>query len=707
LLVQPGDNFDTGKFDRSLKSLFNTGLFADVTLSRDGDDLLINVLENPVINLIAFEGNSDTGTDTLKSEITLRPRVIYTRTKVLKDVKRILSIYRSTGRFAATVEPKVIQLPQNRVNLVFEINEGDLTRIQSIRFVGNRTFSDGELRSIIRTQETAWWRFLSSDDKYDPDRLTFDRELLRRFYLSDGFADFAILSAVAELTPNRKDFFLTFTIEEGRRYRFGNINIEANLRDLNTDDISDELRIEKDDWYNINAIDKTISKLTDKVSQLGHAFIDIRPRITRDRNKKTIDVTFEVNEGPRVFVERIEIIGNVRTQDKVIRREFQLIEGDAFNSSKLRRSRQRIQNLGFFESINVERMQGSAKDKAIVKVDVQEQSTGQLTFGAGFSSSAGIMGDIGISEKNFLGQGQEVALKLRIASLASEIDLSFTEPYFLDREIRAGFDVFHMTRDLQDTSSYNTKNTGFGLRAGYKITDFLRQDWGYNLRFEKLEDISSSASSSIKNANANQSTSQIAHTITYDERDRIMTPTEGHIIRLNTQVAGLGGTTKHIRNVFKAAKYYPISEKWVASITGKAGYIVGLGQDIHVLKRFNLGPDTVRGFEPRGIGPRDKTTKDSLGGEWMYGGSLQLNFPLGLPESFPIGGRAFADIASIGKVEPSNSTVLDESSPRAGIGLGLTYTSPFGPLGIDAAIPILKEDHDKTENLHFNFGTRF
>jgi outer membrane protein insertion porin family len=707
LLVQPGDTFDTGKFDRSLKSLFNTGLFADVTLRRKGDDLIVTVIENPVINLIAFEGNSDTETDTLKSEITLRPRVIYTRTKVLKDVKRILAIYRSSGRFAATVEPKVIQLEQNRVNLIFEIKEGDLTKIQSIRFLGNREYGDGELRSVIQTKESTWYRFLSSDDKYDPDRLTFDRELLRRFYLSDGFADFAILSAVAELTPDRKDFFLTYTLDEGRRYRFGKINVEARLRDLNVNNVTDEVRIEKDDWYSLNAINKTVAKLTDKVGQLGYSFVDIRPRINRDRKKRTIDVTFEINEGPRVFVERINIVGNVRTKDKVIRREIRLIEGDAFNSSKLRRSRQRIQNLGFFQSINVERVKGSAPDKSIIKVDVEEKSTGQLSFGAGFSSSSGIMGDFGITEKNFLGKGQELGLKLRVASLASEIDLSFTEPYFLDREIRAGFDVFHITKDLQDISSYDTKNTGFGLRAGYKVTEYLRQDWGYNLNFERIDNIASTASASIKSASDDQITSQVSHTVTYDKRDGSIKPTEGHIIRLNTQLAGLGGSTKHLRNNLKMAKYYPISDKWVASITGKLGHIVGLGEDVHVLKRFNVGPDTIRGFAPRGIGPRDSRTKDALGGEWFYGGSLQLNFPLGLPDSLPIGGRAFTDVASIGKIEPTQSYIFDEASLRAGAGIGITYQSPFGPLGIDAAVPILKEDYDITENIHFNFGTRF
>ena len=708
LLVKPGDTFDLGKSDRSLKSLFNTGLFADVSILRKGDELIVTVFENPVINLIAFEGNSNTDTETLKAETSLRPRVIYTRTKVLKDVTRILSIYRASGRFAATVEPKVIQLPQNRVNLIFEINEGDLTKIQSIRFLGNREYGDGQLRDVVRTKESTWWRFLSGDDKYDPDRLNFDKELLRRFYLSDGFADFRVLSAIAELTPDRKDFFLTFTVEEGARYRFGKINIEARLRDLKVEDISEVLKIETDDWYNLNAINKTISKLTDKVGLLGYAFVDIRPRVNRNREKRTIDVTFEVNEGPRVFVERIDILGNVRTQDKVIRREFQLIEGDAFNSSKLRRSRQRIQNLGFFQSVKVKRELGSEPDKAVIKVDVQEKSTGQLSFGAGFSSSSGIMGDFGIHESNFLGKGQKLGLKLRIATLKSEIDLSFTEPYFMDREIRAGFDIFHISKDLQDISSYDSKNTGFGLRAGYIVTDQLRQDWGYSFRLEKIDNVASDASASIKSAAGTESTSQVTHTITYDLRDNTHKPTEGHVARLHTFVAGLGGTNKFIRNRFKVAKFYSIADKWVLSTTGQLGYIFGLGgEEINILKRFNIGTDSLRGFANRGIGPRDKVTKDALGGEWMYGGSIQLDFPIGLPESIPIGARVFSDFAGIGEINPSPSYVWDDTSVRAGAGVGITYVSPFGPIGLDAALPILKEDYDITETVHFNFGTRF
>ena len=707
LVIKEGDAFDPGRIDRSLKSLFATGLFADVTLRRQGDALVVSVVENPVINRIAFEGNEKVETTDLEAEVQLRPRVIYTRTKVQNDVQRILSIYRRNGRFAATVEPKVIQLPQNRIDLVFEINEGELTEIRSIRFIGNRQFSDGRLRSIIRTKETVWWRFFSSDDKFDPDRLTFDRELLRRFYLTDGFADFRVISAVAELTPDRKNFFITFTVDEGARYRFGKVEVEARLRDLKAESIVKAVEIEEGDWYNVEQVNTTINDLTDRVSELGYSFVDVRPRINRDREKQTIDVAFEVTEGPRVFVERLDIVGNVRTQDRVIRREFRLVEGDAFNSAKLRRSRQRVQNLDFFDTVKVDQLPGSAADKTVVKVEVEEKSTGQLSFGAGFSSTNGILGDVSIVERNFLGKGQNLGLSVTVAALKSEVRLAFTEPYFLGREIRTGVDVFRFSQDLQDSSSFDIDSTGFGLRGGYAITENLRQDWRYGLRVAKISDVASDASQLIRSEIGSETTSEIGHTLTYDRRDTAVLPTKGYLIRVNNDLAGLGGTVRHLRNKVTAVKYFPIADEWVVSVSGSGGYIIGLGKKVDILERFYLGGDDLRGFANRGVGPRDITTEDSLGGEWMYSGSLQVRFPLGLPPELGINGRAFTDFGSLGQLDPTASFVRDTGSVRVAAGVGISWQSPFGPLGIDAAIPIVKEDFDITENFRINFGTRF
>jgi outer membrane protein insertion porin family len=707
LLVQEGDEFNAERIDRSLKSLFATGLFSDVSIQQVGDTLVVHVVENPIINRVAFEGNQRIEDKTLESEVSLRPRVIYTRSKAQSDVQRILTLYRQSGRFAATVEPKVIELPQNRVDVVFEITEGPVTAIESIHFVGNKAFSDSRLREVIRTKQTRWWRFLSSDDTYDPDRLALDRELLRRFYLSEGYVDFRVQSAIAELTPDRQKFFVTFSIEEGERYRVGRVTIASTLPGLRGEDVKRSLRISEGDWYDANAIEKSIERLGEQIGTLGYAFVDIRPRLDRNREKKEIDITFEVREGPRVFVERIDISGNVRTMDEVIRREFRFVEGDAFNAAKLRRSRQRIQDLDFFQKVSVEQVPGSAPDKAVVKVAVEEKSTGSLSIGAGFSTGSGFLGDFSIRERNFLGRGQDLRASLLLGQRQQQIDLSFTEPYFLGKEIAAGGDVFYVQTDRQSESSFDTSTIGGDLRASYPITEHLTQGWRYTLKQTDVRNVPNDASVYIKEAEGKESYSEISHTLTYDRRDSRINPTEGYFGRLTTDVAGLGGSAKYLRNRADAGYYYPVAERWVASITASGGYVYGLGDDVNLLDRFFIGGNEVRGFAIDGIGPRDRDTNDALGGEFFYAGSLQLSFPLGLPEELDIRGRVFTDVGSSWKMAETGPPVDDTSMPRVGVGTGLTWVSPFGPLGIDLGFAVLKENFDETEILRLNFGTRF
>ncbi len=708
LLVRKGDAFDPARIDRSLKSLFATGLFADVSLHRQGDALVVSVVENPIINRIAFEGNKELDDETMALEVSLRPRIIYTRTKVQSDVKRILTLYRRSGRFAATVEPKIIKLPQNRVDLVFEINEGDLTEVRKIRFVGNSQYSDSRLKEIIRTKESRWYRVLTTEDNYDPDRLTLDRELLRRFYLSDGYADFRVVSALAELTPDRKNFFITFTIDEGARYQFGEVGVEARLRDLKGEDLIDSIKFEQGDWYDARLLEDTIDKLTDVVGGFGFAFVDIRPRINRDRKSHLINVTFEIDEGPRVFVERIDIAGNVRTASKVIRREFRLVEGDAFSSSKLRRSKQRIQNLNFFEKVVVEQVPGSAPDKTLVKVDVEEKSTGSISLGLGFSTQSGALVEFGFKERNFLGQGQKLGLKLTLAQRRSQINFSFTEPYFLERDIVAGFDLYNTTRNMQDESSYDSKVTGGGLRAGYPLTENLTQSWGYSLTRSRLTNVNATASNYIKNEQGTRSVSEVSHGIKYDKRDNVMTPTKGYFFRLKNNVAGLGGTTRYLRNSLNAGKYFSLADKWVLGFRGEVGQIFALGGNVHILDRFYLGGNNLRGFRAAGVGPRDKSSKDALGGEWMYAGTGELTFPLGfLPAELGLSGKLFSDFGSIGGLGLNDPNILENGSLRLSIGAGLVWVSPFGPIGFDFGVPLIKEDYDIIENVRVNFGTSF
>lgn len=708
LLIQVGDPFDPSRIDRSLKSLFATGLFADVAISRRGDNLVVKVVENPIISRIAFEGNERIKDETLEEEISLKPRVIYTRTKVQSDVRRILTLYRRSGRFAATVEPKVIQLPENRVDLVFEIDEGPKTEIASIRFVGNKAFSDSELRSVIRTRETAWWRFLSSEDTYDPDRLTLDQELLRRFYLSEGYADFRVTSAVAELTPDRREFFLTFTVEEGERYRFGDIGVETTLPGLSGDAVREVLTVEKGDWYDVDQVEKSIEQLSNKVGTLGYAFVEVRPNLSRNREKREINITFEINEGPRVFVERIEIDGNVRTLDKVIRREFRLVEGDPFNGAKVRRSRQRIQGLDFFESVDIEEVPGSAPDKAIIRTHVKEKSTGNFSFGAGYSTTSGAIGDVTLQERNFLGRGQDLKARVLVAQRDSQARLSFTEPYFLDREITAGIDLFYVTVDRQTESSFNEQSFGGALRFGYPLAEHLRQSWSYTLKQTKIDDVPDTASVYIQDAQGTDVISKISQSLLYDRRNSRIRPTEGYFARWSIGIAGLGGDVAFVRNVLDGGYYYPLAEKWTLSVLGSTGYITGIGQDVRVFDRFFVGGDNLRGFETSGVGPRDTRTNDALGGQWFYTGTLQVSFPLPTPEEFQLFGRVFTDFGSSGTLpEEGQPGVTDTKSLRASVGAGVTWISPFGPVGLDLGYAVLKEDFDQTELLRVNFGTKF
>jgi outer membrane protein insertion porin family len=707
--VRPGDNYDPGKVDDSLKNLFNTGLFADVTLRREGSALVVQVVENPIINRIAFEGNRKLDDEILSQEVSLRPRVVYTRTKVQSDVQRLLDIYRRSGRFAATVEPKAIQLAENRVDIVFEINEGERTGIRSINFIGNAEFSDGELRDVIQTTESAFYNFLTSNDTYDPDRLSFDRELLRRFYLSEGHADFRVVSAIAELTDDREDFIVTFTLDEGPLYSFGSLDVTSELRGAKSEELAVVIDTEPGEVYDADEVEATIQALTDALGERGFAFVDVRPRVNRDRDALTIDVTYEVREGPRVFVERIDIGGNVRTLDEVIRREFALVEGDAFNTAKLRRTRERLQNLGFFSRVDINNSPGSAQDRTVVTVDVEEQSTGELSIGAGFSSGAGALADLTIRERNLLGRGQDLRLSTTLAIRQQQLDLSFTEPYFLDRELAAGFDLFFRTTDFTDRSSFEEDELGFVLRGGYQLTPDVRHTARYILAREKIDDVASDASPVIKAQQGKFTTSLIGNEFVFDTRNNRFNPTDGFFASYSVDVAGLGGSVKFLRNEVSGGAFTPLfGTGLIASVIGDAGIINEFGDDVvRVSERFFLGGNRLRGFESGGVSPRDLATDDAIGGTQFYRGSVEVGIPLGLPEEFDIRGAVFADFGSVWGFDDPFPNIADDSTLRGSIGFGLGWASPAGPVRVDFTSALLKEEYDKTEFFSFSFGTRF
>ncbi|MGB8276048.1 MAG: outer membrane protein assembly factor BamA, partial [Alphaproteobacteria bacterium] len=708
MLLKSGDQYDEGRADRSLKALYGTGLFSDVTMHMEGDVLVVSVVENPIINRLAFEGNSRLSDDALQQEIQSRTRVVYTRARVERDASRILELYRRSGRFAATVQPKVIELPENRVDLVFEINEGDVTLVEKISFVGNRAFSSSDLRSEILTKETRWYKIFATDDTYDPDRLSFDRELLRRFYLKNGYADFRVVSAVAELSPSRDRFYITFTVEEGPRYKFGKVAVQSHLRELSTTELRKLVTTNEGDWYNAEEVEQVIDSMTEYAGRFGYAFVDIQPSVKRNAKDQTVDVAYIVSEGKRVYVERIDINGNTRTLDKVIRREMRLVEGDAFNTARLRLSQQKIRNLGFFEKVDVDNVPGSTPDRTVVRVNIEEKATGELSIGAGFSTSEGLLGNFGIRERNFLGRGQDLSAQFLLSQRTQQIDLSFTEPYFLDKNLSAGFDVFRVVRNFQTESNFDQESLGTTLRVGYQVTEPLRQTWRYTIRTDNITNVADTASIYIKEQAGKRTTSSVGQTLLYDKRNDRFDPTDGYFAQVATDIAGLGGDVDYYKVTGQAGYFYPFNPDWIGSLNGRGGFIQGFnGDKVRISDRFFLGSDSLRGFALSGIGPRDSVTGDALGGKLFYDGSAELGFPLGLPKAFGITGHVFLDAGTVTDIDDSGPNILDSGSIRASFGAGLAWRSPFGPIRVDLGFPVIKESYDKTEIFRFSFGTRF
>lgn len=708
LSVRQGDPFDADLVDRSLKALFATGLFADVVMAREADALVVRVKENPIVNRVAFEGAKRLEASTLEPEVQLKPRQVYTRTKVQTDVKRLQEVYRRNGRFAATIEPKLIELPQNRVDVVFEIDEGPRTGIGRIVFIGNKRFSDGALRGVIQTAESRWYRFLSSDDSYDPDRVTYDREQLRRHYLKNGYADFRVLSAVAELSPERDAFFLTFTVEEGERYKFGDVRITSTIPNLDPARLNQHVNVETGDWYDADRVEDIVSKLTDELGNLGYAFVEIEPVPKRDRDSKIIGITFEVREGPKVYVERIDVSGNVRTLDKVVRREFRLLEGDAFNTAKLRRSQQRIRNLAFFKKAEVVNVPGSAPDQTIIQVSVEEQSTGDLSVGGGYSTADGVVGTIAVKERNLLGAGYEANASVTYGASRQQYDIGISDPYFLDLPLLAGFGVYRTERVQTVDTGYDYRTTGLRPRIGYQLTEHLRHSIFYQYQVEDIFNVQRTASRFIRESAGRRSTSLVGQDLFYDMLDSRIDPTDGYFLGGGGDVAGLGGDSSYLRLRGRAGWYYPIAPEYVFSMRVEAGHMVGIGQNVRIGDRYFPGSDNFRGFRFGGAGPRDIGTNDALGGNTYYIVTPEISVPLGLPKEMGISGRIFTDIgSSFGLDNVTGSDIRDTASIRAAAGVGLTWKSPFGPIRIDFSRPYLREKFDRSELLRFSFGTRF
>ena len=587
LLFAPGDPYSEDRIDLSVKTLYATGLFADVAIDPRDGNVLIRVIENPIINRVILEGNKSLKSDKITDEIEAEPRAIFTRSNIQEDVQRIIELYRQSGRFGATISPKVVQQPQNRVDLIFEISEGPVTGVKRINIIGNSEFSDRRLRKEMATEESIWYKFFSSNDNYDPGRLEFDREQLRTFYTNRGFADFRVVSAVAELTPDQEDFYITFTVDEGEEYTWGDITVETELDDLSSDFLERLISIAPGTIYNASRVEEVIDTLNFAAGTSGYAFVDIQPNIKRNRDEKTVDLVFNVVEGPRVYIERIDVVGNTTTLDYVIRREMELVEGDAFNRILLDRSRNRVRSLRFFEEVEITERQGSAPDRAIVEVAVKEQPTGELSFSAGFSSADAFLVDLSITQRNLRGRGQLLRFVIRASSNRREVDLRFTEPRFLGRNLAAGVELFDVVIDFLDEAGFRQSRTGGQVTLAFPLTENTTLSTRYSIRQEDIElpgtdctqidfSVPSSLTSLCEQVGGRLS-SIIGYTFGWDRRNDPITPTRGFDLRFSQDVAGLGGDVKYLRTDFEANAYRGLFKDVIASATLSGGYIPGLG----------------------------------------------------------------------------------------------------------------------------------
>ena len=714
MLLAPGDVYDSDRADRSLRALFATGLFRDVRVSRDGTRVIVEVVENPLINRVAFEGNRRVSDDVLRPEVQLRPRSVFTTQLVQGDRQRILDLYARRGRFAARVEPKIIQLDQNRVDVVFEITEGDAALVARVNFVGNRAFSDARLADVISTKEAAWYRFLSSSDTFDPDRLNFDRELLRRYYLRNGFPDVQVGVATAELAPDRSGFFLTFNVTEGPRYTFGTLEISSAFPNLSPADLRRFLEVSSGALYNGDAVERTAQAIADGANLRGFPFVDVQPQIVRDTENNRINITFAVNEAPRVFVERIDINGNTRTQDRVIRREFRLAEGDAFNAAQVRRSRERLRNLGYFSDVQITNAPGTAPDRTVLNTQVVERATGEVSIGGGYSTDAGFLADFGLRERNLSGTGIDARINATLAQRRSQLDLSVTNPQFLDRNLAVGADLFYIQRNLQQISQSSERRAGFALRAGYEFNERLRQSWSYSLVNRDIFNIQPGASRFVLEQRGSTLLSQVSQTLAYDTRDNLIEPRRGYIVRLSTDFAGLGGDVAYVRGRLDGALFLPFERvfgdpDYVLTVSGSMGVLEpfsSTSRQDRIVDRFFLGGDNLRGFRLAGVGPRDLVTRDALGGRRMWTQSTEMRFPLPVPSEIGLLGRAFVDMGALFDTVPGTG-IGNTSTPRVAAGVGVSWRSPFGLINIDFAKALAKQPYDETQIFRFGFGTRF
>ena len=747
----PGGRIGPEQEDEALKALVATGLFSDVRINHTGGRIVVMVVENPVINRVAFEGNKKAKDEQLNAEVQSKPRGTLSRPTVQADVQRIIEIYHRTGRFDVSVDPKIIELPNNRVDLVFEIREGDKTGIKDIRFVGTKAYSSSRLKDVVKTSESNILSFLQTTDIYDPDRVEADRDLLRRFYLKHGYADVRIVSAIGEYDPAKKGFVVTYTIDEGAQYRVGTVEVISNVHAIDPAGLRSQLKLGQGSVYNADLVEKTVEAMTIQAARQGYAFANVRPRGDRNFEAKTINLAFVVEEGARAYIERINIRGNTRTRDYVIRREFDLGEGDAYNRALIDRAERRLKNLNYFKTVKITNEPGSAPDRVVLNVDVEEQPTGEFSISGGYSTADGLIGEVSVADRNLMGRGNYAKASVSYGQYVRGFDLTFVEPFLFGYRMAGGIDLFARQNFRSSYVSYDSQTVGTNLRLGFALTEEIAFQPRYSFYQQKITlpnqynncQFSSNAlingglgvtpaneaNGSDTNVLANGpfggcyadgeaslairkelaagpvNVSLVGYTMSYNTLDNNKLPTSGLFAELRQDFAGVGGDVDFIRTSVETRKYYEVFSDVVSVFKLQAGNISSWGgQQLRMLDHFQMGPNLVRGFSPAGIGPRDLTpgtTNDALGGSLYWGASVEAQTPLYfLPKDVGIKLAVFADAGSLWSYKgPTFWNVTGETlqvgldSPsmiRSSVGVGLLWDSPLGPLRFDLAYPITK-----------------
>ncbi|MBW4330898.1 outer membrane protein assembly factor BamA [Stakelama sp. CBK3Z-3] len=731
--LRVGETYTTETVDQAIKDLLASDFLADVSIEGvETGNLIIHVKENPVINRIVLEGNKHLKDDKIKPEIKLAPRQIFTRTAVRADVARIIELYRRQGRFGATVDPQMVSLDQNRVDVIFEIHEGGKSKVRAINIIGNEKFSDSELRSQMATKQSKWFRVFSSNTSYDQDRLSYDQQKLRQFYLTQGYADFRVTSAVAELTPDKEDFIITYVVEEGDRYKFGPVTVHSGIRDFDEKKLQKFLPMKEGDWYNAKMVEDTVDQLTQTAGTFGYAFADVRPEFTPNRDDHTMAVEFNINQAKRTYVERVNITGNTQTKDKVVRREMRLAEGDAFNSLLLKRSEDRINSLGYFQDkFEIKQSQGSDDDRIVLDANVEEKPTGELSLSAGFSSLERFILQGSIQQNNFRGMGQTARAQVSWSSYAKSAELGFTEPYLFDRPIALGGTLFrrdynsfsYINGDERNTT-YSQVSTGFQIFTGVPLTEYWTLSGNYTL---SETDVTLSKSTYYKDTDGdgvkdtcdpvlagrylcdaigNRLTSMVGAQIRYNSLNSRLRPTKGETFSVGLDFAGVGGDTQFLRATAKAAKYWSVGSGFIFSLSAEGGAIKSLESDrgegvdeVRITDRFYLGQQQFRGFDIRGIGPRvqrvyytgdpeagtqllstdkDSRVDDALGGKYYYLGKAELEIPLGSgARELGLRPSIFAQVGALfGLKKPLLNTAFDQATDSNG---NLLYNDDGSP----------------------------